>query len=154
LVGLRAAAATNMYGVGLAIWLGWVAGIVPHAPLVCDRVDIIELNRVYDERGRPTLTQMIFWEWREHDARPHVVAWRLWPERGLQPTRDWSVGDYVLLWHDGELLREVRAARWSESWTQHDPEMEDRTWLPKAARRGLTLDSAGKAPTTSHATNP
>src|SRR5690606_33133755 len=84
-------------------------GIVPHLPLVRDRVDVLELNRVYDDQGRPILTQMIFWDWRQRDARLHVVAWRLWRDESQQPTRDWAQGDYVLLWNDGELLREVRA---------------------------------------------
>ena len=131
-------------------------GMVPHATLVCDRVDVLELNRVYDESGRPMLTQMIFWDWHERDAQSHVVAWRLWKDDAFQPTRDWSRGDYVLLWHDGELLREVRASAWRESWTQFDPEMEDRTRFPKSQRRGLSLDSphSGTKPATSGSSAP
>ncbi len=115
--------------------------IVPQSPLVCDRVDLIELNRVYDDEGRPAITQMIFWDWTPADGRFHVVAWRLWKQAEMQPTRDWAQGEYVLLWHDGELLREVRAPAWRESWTQHDPEMEDRRQLAKGERRGLSLDA-------------
>jgi hypothetical protein len=142
--GLRGGAAANVSSVIILLHYALTVatlGAVPHAPLVCDRVDVVELNRVYDDQGRPLLTQMIFWDWYEHDARLHVVAWRLWPEDGARPTRDWSQGEYRLLWHDGELLREVWAGSWRESWTQFDPEMNDRVVLPKSARRGLTLDA-------------
>lgn len=117
-------------------------GIVPQSPLVCDRVDVLELNRVYDDEGRPVLTQMIFWDWHERDARLHVVAWRLWKDESPLPTRDWSCGEFVLLWNDGELLREVRAAAWRESWTQFDPELHDRNVFSKENRRGLSHDGS------------
>jgi hypothetical protein len=117
-----------------------VLGIVPQLPLVSDRVDVLELNRVYDDQGRPVLTQMIFWDWHQRDARLHVVAWRLWKDESQQPLRDWSQGDFVLLWNDGELLREVRAKTWRESWTQFDPELQDRNTFAKEHRRGLSHD--------------
>jgi hypothetical protein len=112
--------------------------LVPATPLVCDQVDLLELNCVYDGDGRLMLRQMIFWDWQGDQARYQVVAWRLWQEDFPLPTRDWRTGAFVLLWSDAETLRSVRARAFWQTWTQHDPEMEDRRLLSQHLRRGLS----------------
>jgi hypothetical protein len=97
-----------------------------------DTVDVIELNHVYNDCGAATITQWVFWEQSGGELR--VVAWRLCkPRMVVERHRD----GYRLLWHDGETLREVRAACYRESWTQHDVEVTDREAWPKESRREL-----------------
>lgn len=40
--------------------------------------------------------------------------------------------------YDGDRLREVRATAYRETWTQHDPELDDRAEFPAHWRSGLT----------------
>ncbi len=42
-----------------------------------------------------------------------------------------------MIWNDGEILRHIRAASFRETWTQHDPELLEREYLPKEERREL-----------------
>lgn len=44
---------------------------------------------------------------------------------------------YSATWHDGELLRVIEAASFRETWTQYDPELVERDYLPKERRREL-----------------
>jgi hypothetical protein len=110
-----------------------------HSPedVVEDRVDLIEVNHFFDERGRLVFDQVIFYEWTPAHGRYQVRTWRLLKSPAQLPQRDWSRGDYVTVWHDGDLLRKVRTAAVRETWTQHDPELIDREHLPKECRRGL-----------------
>jgi hypothetical protein len=58
------------------------------------------------------------------------------------PQRNWTDGAYTAIWIDGEVLREVRAGSMRESWTQYDPELIEREFLPKEKRRELRTVSA------------
>ena len=114
--------------------------IVPHELVSLDTADIIELNHFYDEEGRKVFDQVIFWEWREAEAAFHVVAWRMWKSPSQTPERDWQRGGYKAVWHDAGRLRAVRATSFHETWTQYDPELEDRRLLAPDRRRGLTSE--------------
>lgn len=100
--------------------------------VVSESVDQIHLNHVYDESAKPILDQWIFHD--ATDAGWQIRAWRL--DKGAQIQRHPS-GDYMLLWHDGDVLREVRAKLFKETWTQHDPEMRERSIYPADERREL-----------------
>jgi len=111
--------------------------LVPLTPTVCDNVDAIELNHVYDGRGRLMLRQLIFWDWDERSARRHVIAWRLWKPGQPTPLRNAADVGYTLVFRDGKVLRRVRARVYRETWTQFDPEIDDRRRLSEDRRRGL-----------------
>jgi 7,8-dihydro-6-hydroxymethylpterin-pyrophosphokinase len=66
-----------------------------------------------------------------------VRAWRLLKKQTQVPHRDWQNRKFVAVWHDGEILREVEAETIRESWTQYDPELVEREFLPKDKRRDL-----------------
>jgi hypothetical protein len=111
--------------------------LIPQSPTVSDRVDVVELNHVYDADGRRVLSQLIFWEWNTRLARHQVVAWRLWKRGQPHPLCDPQGGEHHLLFHDNQVLRVVHARAYRESWTQYDPEIADRGRLPQNQRRGL-----------------
>ena len=112
--------------------------LVPHELILLDTADVIELNHFYDPEGRKVFDQVIFWEWHAEEAVFRVVAWRLWKSPAQTPQRDWQRGGYRTLWLDVDQPRLVRATSFHETWTQFDPELEDRQFLPPDRRRGLT----------------
>lgn len=121
---------------GLIILLCAIAG-AGHRSLVVDQhVDLIEINHYHDATGRRVLNQAIFYRWSAHDGRYHAHAWRLVKDDGQLPVKDAS-GGYVCIWHDDGVLRRVRAAQCIESWTQVDPEKENRKYFPQNARSEL-----------------
>jgi hypothetical protein len=105
--------------------------------VVGDQVDLIEVNHFFDEQGRHIFDQTIFYDWCPVQCRYNVRAWRLLKHPSQRPYRDWKGGGYIAVWHDGNLLRRVRSPSFRESWTQYDPELVERDFLPKEQRRDL-----------------
>ena len=81
--------------------------------------------------------QVIFYDWCNQQCRYHVRAWRLLKKPAQIPSRNWQHGDFVAIWQDNETLRRVRAQSLRQSWTQHDPELAEREYLPKEKRADL-----------------
>jgi hypothetical protein len=111
--------------------------VLPRDSVVRESVDLIEVNHFYDEQARLVFDQVIFMDWSHGDARYMVRAWRLIKSPDQVPIRDWSGGGYTALWQDGEVLRKVHSPAIRETWLQHDPELVEREYLPKEARREL-----------------
>lgn len=99
-----------------------LAGVIPRdAPP--RRADLLERNRVHNEHAEQTLVQIIGWR----DG--HVLFWR-----SDHPVHR-EGGAWRLTWHDGERLRDVVAETFCETWTQYDPEVLDREFVPPERRR-------------------
>jgi hypothetical protein len=109
---------------------------------VADRVDLVEVNRHHDENCRLIFTQCIFLDWDGRAGRYRTRAWRMVKSDNQMPKRDWDSGGYVMLWFDGQVLRQVRASEIRETWTQEglhgDPEVVDRQYFPKESRADLS----------------
>jgi hypothetical protein len=112
------------------------AGVPPEIS-TGEECDLIEVNHFYDEEGRLVFDQTIFYDWSPGHSRYMVRAWRLVKNPAQLPIRDWRRGGYVAVWHDGEVLRQVRAQAVRETWTQYDPELVEREYLAKDERREL-----------------
>lgn len=93
--------------------------------------DCIEVNHFYSETGDLVFTQAIYRDWSA------IRAWRLVKHPNQLPARDWEHGGYVTTWLDGDTLRQVRAGAIRETWTQFDPELNERDCLPVCKRREL-----------------
>lgn len=117
--------------------LAAVCGLSPQEDVSRDRVDLVEVNHFYDDSGRHVFDQVIFYDWSPLDCRHLVRAWRMVKNPAQLPKRNWADDTYTATWNDGEVLREVRAATMRESWTQYDPELLERDYLPKEKRREL-----------------
>lgn len=113
-------------------------GVSPIEDVVVEQVDLIEVSHVYDEKGKPVRDQVTFYDWSPDHSRYMVRDWRPLKNQTQMPIRDWHHGGHVSIWHDGEVLRRVHAWSVWETWTQYDPELTERTWLPKEMRRELT----------------
>ena len=114
-----------------------VLGINPTEDVARETVDLMEVNHFYDEQGRLVFDQVIFYDWSPDHSRYMVRAWRLVKNPSQLPERDWRDGGYLAVWQDGEILRRVRAQSMRESWTQYDPELAEREYLPKEKRKEL-----------------
>ena len=112
-------------------------GIAPKDDVVRESVDLIELNHFYDEHGRLVFDQVIFYDWSAGEARYNVRAWRLVKNPAQLPQRDWRLGGYSAMWQDGEQTRYIYSKSIRETWTQYDPELVEREYLPKERRREL-----------------
>jgi hypothetical protein len=112
----------------------------PVEPAV-DEVDLVEINHFFDEQGRLVFDQIIFYEWCSQECRYQVRDWRLLKTPGQVPLRNWRDGNFVAIWHDfkeRDLLRRVNARMIRETWTQYDPELVEREFLPEGKRRELS----------------
>ena len=120
----------------IAVYMAAVC-LNPVEDVAFDTVDLIEVNHFYDEQGRLVFDQVIFYDWSPAQSRYQVRDWRLLKTPAQLPRRNWSRDEFVAIWHDGEVLRKVRAQAIRESWTQYDPELVEREYLPKEKRREL-----------------
>ena len=73
----------------------------------------------------------------EFGNRYNVRAWRLVKHPSQLPQRDWETGVYQAMWQDGEQIRYICSKEIRETWTQYDPELLEREYLPKEKRREL-----------------
>ena len=124
--------------VSTSIAVLWASvGLNPAHDVPNDHVDLIEVNHFYDEHGKLVFDQVIFYDWSMVENRYNVRAWRLLKCKAQMPSRNWRRRDFETIWHDGDVLRRVRAKAIRETWTQYDPELVEREHLPKEKRREL-----------------
>jgi len=120
-------------------------GFTPTEHAKLDRVDLVEINHFFDEQGRLVFDQLIFYDWCAVQNRYNVRDWRLLKSPAQIPVRNWKDRDYVAVWHDfkeRDVLRKVVAKMIRETWTQYDPELVEREFLPQEKRRELSKPNA------------
>jgi len=120
-------------------------------------VDLVEVNHFYDDKGDLVFDQVIFYDWTPKESRYNVRAWRLVKDFKPFPDRVWfdKVGReggvvpakyperagagyaWRCHWEDAGTWRIVIAASHRETWTQYDPELTEREFLPKEKRKEL-----------------
>lgn len=106
--------------------------IVPLPVIAEERVDCLELNVIYDgDSGHEILTQIIFWEFDRGVCR--VQAWRMY--KGWPIER--SEAGWLMRFHDGDALREIRATHFARTWRTWDEEVRQREVCPAEFRREL-----------------
>ena len=118
-------------------------GLNPTEDVSREKVDLMEVNHFYDEQGRLVFDQVIFYDWSPEHSRYMVRAWRLVKNPSQLPERDWRDGGYLSVWQDGEVVRRVQADSMRETWTQYDPELVEREYLPKERRKELRKELRG-----------
>lgn len=104
---------------------------------VRESVDVIELNHFCDKRGFPVYDQVIFYLLDE-DKRLQVRAWCI-AEDGRAPVRNHQTDIYTVRWKDTDrgVERTVTSRIYRESWSQIDPERENKKYLPEGLRVSL-----------------
>lgn len=112
----------------------------PHGRDVTEKVDLIELNHFYDDLGRHAYDQVIFYDWSPDYRRFHVIAWCLVEnDVSRMPTRNPGNGEYSVRWYDrdAKVRREVRSPLYRETWSQVDPERDNKKLLDEKYRSSL-----------------
>lgn len=115
-----------------------IASVLPPRELPEDRVDAVELNHYYSENGKPIFDQLLFFDWCPVEHRYQVRDWRLVKNRAQIPRLEGS--EYVAVWSDfkeEDAIRVTRAKVFYETWTQWDPEVYEREFLPDDKRKRL-----------------
>ena len=112
---------------------------IENDPILYDSVDVIELNHCYSEEGEKRFTQVIFWGLRNSypGGEYVVVDWRMDKKQQLYPRKNHKDQYYYLVWLDENYWRNVKSISFKETWTQYDPEVENRKIHPVDRRRGL-----------------
>ena len=105
-----------------------------------ESVDLIELNHFYDDLGRHAYDQVIFYEWSAEYCRYHVIAWCLVEDDiSRLPVQLPGGRDTMVRWYDRDARRhrEIRSNMFRETWTQTDPERENKKLLEEKYRISL-----------------
>ena len=105
--------------------------IVATSSSCIEHVDCIELNHFYDHRGRLVYDQVIFYEPTPATGRFQVRAWCLTDDSeslNRRPILNHSTGLYQADWYDTDkrLQRTITSRLYRESWSQIDPERENK----------------------------
>ncbi len=119
-------------------WMLLALTVIPYEAAATDHVTAIELNHFYDDNGKHVFDQHIFYDWNPYANRFDVRDWKLIKAPGEAVYFDAPRGEFRTEWHDGLVMRSVRAGTYRETWTQQDPELVERAVLPKERRRELT----------------
>ena len=103
-----------------------------------DHCDLAELNSFHDCNGRHVYDQVIFYEWSPSLHRYHVRAWVLC-DGDKQPQRDYRTGLWITKYtdRDSNLSRTVTSTHYRRSWSQIDPERDNKRLLPENERHAL-----------------
>lgn len=116
----------------LAVLFALVLGSTQPQPV---KIDLIEINHYHDANGEHVFDQLIFYEWSSQRKRFDVRDWRLLKNDSMYPVP--KRGRWLLRWHDDGVMREVDITSVRESWTQYDPELVEREYLPQDQRLPL-----------------
>jgi len=110
---------------------------IEHRTVSVDKVTLIEINHYYDGKGGLVFDQIIFYDWIPRKRKFEVVAWRMLKEPCQVPRL--INGKWVSIWYDGDKFRKVISdLKPRETWSNFDPELEERTYLAKDLRKGLS----------------
>lgn len=122
------------------MWLLLLIGSVDHEHTYRDRVAIIELNHLYDEKtDKLRFVQMIFWESKPFSKkRWHVMDWEMWGKGDPLPRYSYRDRRWQLYWKDEKRWRFIEATSYRVSHTYYDPEVDDQKVWPVEHRRGLS----------------
>lgn len=107
--------------------------ILPLGEPLTDHVTEIEINHYHDAAAKHIFTQHLFRQWNPYTSRYEIREWRLTERIVHLPGSD------EVLWMDGGVMRRVTGRVW-ESWSQGDPEVNERVDVPTEQRRNLSPD--------------
>jgi hypothetical protein len=103
---------------------------IPLSLTTHEHVDAIERNHFYDQRGRLVYDQVIFWERTPATGRFQVRAWTLADDNLLTNRRpvqnDNGLYSCEIVDSSERLTRRIVSRVYRESWTQVDPERDDK----------------------------
>ena len=114
-----------------------LAAIIQPGPTI-DSFDLTEHNSYYSPDGRLVFEQMIFYDWDHRNSRFQVAAWRLCGKHKMRIERDEKNRRTIIRFRDTNLSRLIISQIHIRTFTTHDPELRERSFLQKSDRRGLS----------------
>lgn len=114
--------------------------VLPHETIARESCDRIEVNAMYDDRGLLVFDQLLFYDWQ--GERFQIRAWRMVKNANQLPRLNHATNRYECHWQDGEVERVITAPVVMRTQTQFDPELTERSYLPKELRRELLTAKA------------
>lgn len=107
------------------------------------RCDLIELNHFYDAKGAYIYDQVIFWKLDVPTGKFHVSSWCLADRNMVYDIPEKTASGWIVrhLNQKGKRIN-IKAPMFRESWTQIDPEREDKKFL----REDLRIDILNSYP--------
>ena len=103
-----------------------------------EHVDAIELNHFFDQRGHLVYDQVIFYERNPANGRFQVRAWVLSDDSQVAHRRpekkDNGLYECFAVDSNERLTRRIVSRVFRESWSQIDPEREDKKRHPESLR--------------------
>ena len=115
-----------------------IASVLPNDNVARESCDRIEVNSFYDDQGRLVFDQLLFCDWDNAAGRYQLRAWRMVKSNGQLPQFLQSTQRYECRWMDGDVERVITApVKKLNTFTQFDPELTEREFLPKERRREL-----------------
>lgn len=116
-----------------------------------EHVDAIELSHFYDAKGRLIYDQVIFWDRTPTTGKMEVRSWCLVEDRNEQtrrPIKNEQNGLYSVEYYDtdSKTIRKVVSRIYRESWSQSDPERENKKTFPESLRVALAKKNQPNGP--------
>lgn len=108
-----------------------------------ETTSLIELNHQYDLKGAAVFDQIIFWERLPETGKYRVRAWTLtdYDNKEKRLALDINKSDHIYTVTyfdvDEKANRKITSRLFRESWTQKDPEREDKKLYDEKTRVGL-----------------
>jgi hypothetical protein len=126
----------------MMVALVFLASIRP-SPIYHERVERLELNEFYTERGRLQFTQLIGWDFNPKKSRYEVAWWKMYKPKECRPS--WQYSKNRLLAIFDKRLVIISYVSFEETKTYVDPEVENRKELAPTKRRGLQCLSSNNS---------
>lgn len=114
-----------------------------------ENVDLIELNHAYDTKAKHIYDQVIFYELDPVTGKFFVRAWCLTDDNNVasdenrRPIKNHTNDLYEVYWndtlHSKPIRRKIKSHLYRESWTQIDPEKENKNILEERLRVPLII---------------
>lgn len=115
-----------------------ILAVVPQGNVAYDQVDVVEINHYYDSKGHLVFDQVVYYDFDFATARHQTRDWRLKKSEWQVPQKNWRTGKHVARWLDNGTRRTVEANEVRETWTNFDPEIVERDYVPREKRIGLS----------------
>lgn len=105
--------------------------VITSTPTSYHRIEILELNHLYDHKAKHVLDQYIFWGYYPAKDAIHVLDYRLVKSKKIVPNGN------VLILTDKIRVHKIYFKIFKETWTQTDPEVFDRQFVSIWKRKEL-----------------
>lgn len=113
-------------------------GVGSRSPVVVV-VDLVEVNHFYDEEsGEHKFNQVVIYEIDPVTKMKMVIDWYMLEKDRLDkcPSRNYETQGCSLFWPDDRSVKVV-SRMFTETWTTHDPERENKKIFPEHYRIGI-----------------